>query len=190
MKIAVTGGSGAIGTYVCDELAAAGHNVTSLDLAPPKVDVAFREVDLTNLAETCKAVDGFDQIVHLAAIPDPYGDDPPETVISVNTAISYNVFEAARLKGVNRVIYGCSESSTGFGIHSVELVPQYVPIDEEHPLWPHETYSLSEAFRRANWRQLWPRRLAWRSSLCVHVGLDEAYRGVHKEHRCPRSRRP
>ncbi len=146
MNIAVTGGSGAIGTYVCDELAAAGHNVTSLDLAPPKVDVAFREVDLTNLTDTCRAVDSFDQVVHLAAIPDPYGGDPPETVIGVNTTISFNVFEAARLKGVNRVIYGCSESSTGFGIHSVELVPQYVPIDEEHPLWPHETYSLSKHF--------------------------------------------
>ena len=146
MNIAVTGGSGAIGTYVCDELVEAGHKVTSLDVAPPKVDAAFREVDLTNLEETCKAVDGFDQIVHLAAIPDPYGDDPPETVIGVNTTLSYNVFEAARLKGVNRVIYGCSESSTGFGIHSVELVPQYVPIDEEHPLWPHETYSLSKHF--------------------------------------------
>ena len=56
------------------------------------------------------------------------------------------MFEAARLKGVKRVVYGCSESSTGFGIHSVELMPQYVPIDEEHPLWPHETYSLSKHF--------------------------------------------
>ena len=36
MKVAVTGGSGAIGSYVCDELALAGHNVTSLDLARPK----------------------------------------------------------------------------------------------------------------------------------------------------------
>ena len=146
MNIAVTGGSGAIGTYVCDELATAGHNVSSLDVTPPKVDVAFCEVDLTNLEETCKAVDGFDQVVHLAAIPDPYGDDSPETVMGVNTTLSFNVFEAARLKGVNRVIYGCSESSTGFGIHSVELVPQYVPIDEEHPLWPHEIYSLSKHF--------------------------------------------
>ena len=84
MNIAVTGGSGAIGTYVCDELGAGGHNVTSLDRVPPKVDAAFRQVDLTNLAETCEAVDGFDQVVHLAAIPDPY-DDAPETVIGVNT---------------------------------------------------------------------------------------------------------
>ena len=52
---------------------------------------------------------------------------------------SYNVFEAARLEGVRRVVYGCSDSSTGFGIHLVKLVPEYVPIDEEHPLWPHET---------------------------------------------------
>ena len=166
---------------------ACGHNVTSLDVAPPKVDVAFREVDLTNLAETCKAAAGFEQIVHLAAIPDPYGGDPPETVIGVNTVISFNVFEAARLKGVTRVIYGCSESSTGFGIHSVELVPQYVPIDEEHPLWPHETYSLSKHFGErigANYA-----KGVWHGGYlaALHVGLDEAHRGIHKEHRCPRS---
>ena len=68
MNIAVTGGSGAIGTYVCDELANAGHNVICLDVVPPRADVGFRHVDLTNLAETCKAADGFEQIVHLAAI--------------------------------------------------------------------------------------------------------------------------
>ncbi len=146
MKIAVTGGSGAIGTYVSSEFADDSHDVTSLDVNPPKADVAFQCVDLTNLAETCECFDGFDQIVHLAAIPDPYGHELPEELIRVNTAISFNVFEAARLKNVKRVIYGCSDSSTGFGIHNVKLVPKYVPIDEHHPLWPHETYSLSKYF--------------------------------------------
>ena len=33
-----------------------------------------------------------------------------------------------------------------FGIHNRALKPLYVPIDEEHPLWPHESYSLSKHF--------------------------------------------
>jgi len=146
MKIAVTGGSGPIGTYVCEELMKAGHQVASLDQRPAPAGVEFVQVDLTSLDATRKAVAGFDQVVHLAAIPNPYGGNPPEEIIGVNTVLSYNVFEAARLEPIPRVVYGCSESSTGFGIHHVKLVPEYVPIDEEHPLWPHETYSLSKHF--------------------------------------------
>lgn len=145
MRVAVTGGSGAIGTYVCDEFARAGHDVVSLDRVPPTKDVGFSEVDFRDLAQTCAALTNFDQVVHLAAIPDPYSD-PAVEVISVNTAINYTVFEALRLNKIPRVIYGCSDSSTGFGIHNVALKPLYVPLDEEHPLWPHETYSLSKHF--------------------------------------------
>lgn len=145
MRVAVTGGSGAIGTYVCDEFARAGHDVVSLDRVPPTKAVGFSEVDFRDLAQTCAALTNFDQVVHLAAIPAPYSD-PPVEVISVNTAINYTVFEALRLNKIPRVIYGCSDSSTGFGIHNVALKPLYVPLDEEHPLWPHETYSLSKHF--------------------------------------------
>ncbi len=146
MKVAVTGGSGAIGTYVCDELRRAGHEAWSLDRTPPRADVEYLEVDLTSLEATRAAVRGADQILHLAAIPDPYLGHPLEQVIGENTTTSYTVFEAARQEGVGRVVYGCSESSTGFGIHHVKLVPHYVPIDEDHPLCPHEAYSLSKHF--------------------------------------------
>lgn len=145
MHIGVTGGSGVIGTVVCDELIRHGHAVTSLDIAPPRADVGHVAVDLTRLEPACDCLGGFDQIVHLAAIPNPYAD-PAERVMSVNMAVNFCVFEAARRHGVSRVIYGCSESSTGFGIHETALVPDHVPIDEQHPCWPHETYSLSKHF--------------------------------------------
>lgn len=150
MRIGVTGGSGAIGRYVCDELMGAGHAAVALDrMAPPSSGIGsgadYVEVDLSDLDATCAALTGFDQVVHLAAIPDPYYD-PPVEVISVNTAINFCVFEALRQNGIPRVIYGCSDSSTGFGIHTVPLKPLYVPIDEKHPLWPHESYSLSKHF--------------------------------------------
>jgi UDP-glucose 4-epimerase len=57
-----------------------------------------------------------------------------------------NVFEAARKLAIRRVVYACSESATGFGIHVPALKPHYVPVDEHHPCWPHETYSLSKYF--------------------------------------------
>jgi len=145
MRVAVTGGSGAIGRYVCDEYKQAGHEVVSVDRTPPGQDVAFVPADLGSLPEACAALAGFDLVVHLAAIPDPY-KDPPMQVITTNTAINYAVFEALRANNIRRVIYGCSDSSTGFGIHNALLKPRYVPIDEDHPLWPHESYSLSKHF--------------------------------------------
>jgi len=144
MTIGVTGGSGAIGRHVCEELISGGHTVRNLDRIASESEAAFFEVDLTDLEATRAAVRGCDQIVHLAAIPDPFGGDALETVIGNNTVSAYCVFEAARLEGVRRVVYGCSESSTGFGIHHVKIVPEYLPIDEEHPVWPHESYSLSK----------------------------------------------
>lgn len=146
MRIAVTGGSGDIGTYVCDELIAQGHEVVCLDIAEPRLQTEFRQCDLTALDTACDAVSDCEQIVHLAAIPDPFGDLPLEEVLGRNTVLSYNLFEAARRTGIRRVVYAGSESGSGFGIHEAELIPLYLPIDEEHPQWPHEAYSLSKYF--------------------------------------------
>lgn len=145
MRIAVTGGSGAIGSYVCDELSRAGHAVVSVDRTPPRTRVDYLEANLRELDVAVRSLTNFDQVVHLAAIPDPYFD-PPLDVITVNTAINFAVFEAIRINRIPRIIYGCSDSSTGFGIHNSSLKPLYVPIDEAHPLWPHESYSLSKHF--------------------------------------------
>ena len=144
MRIGVTGGSGAVGQFVCDELVQEGHEVASLDMNPPGLGVTHTKVDLTVLQDTCEAVQGCNQIIHLAAILGTTGRYGPDEKISLNTALSYNVFEAAKRVGIPRVIYGCSDCITGLGIKEVKLTPQYVPIDEEHDLWPHETYSLAK----------------------------------------------
>ena len=146
MRITVTGGAGAIGRYVCDELISAEHDVVCVDRQEPDSERPYKIADLLSLDATRSALGDVDCIAHLAAIPDPFQGDPPERVMGVNTTLSYNVFEAACLNGIPRVIYGCSESSTGLGIHHVKLRPKYVPIDEAHPLRPHETYSLSKYF--------------------------------------------
>lgn len=144
MRIGVTGGSGDIGRYVCDELLSQGCEVFSLDVRRPAEGVSFRQADLMSLAATRDAVRGCEQVIHLAAIPDPFQGHLPEEVLGRNTVLAFNVFEAARLESVPRVVYGCSESSTGFGIHEVKLRPLYLPIDEEHEMRPHECYSVSK----------------------------------------------
>ncbi|HOX36385.1 MAG TPA: NAD-dependent epimerase/dehydratase family protein [Candidatus Brocadiia bacterium] len=144
MKILVTGGAGNVGGYVVEELKRY-HDVTILDVKPsgkhPEIPLII--ADLTKLAEALSAVKGFDIVVHLAAIPNP-SKDPGDRVLGVNVISTYHVLEAVRLNGIPRVIYGCSESASGWGIHNVTLCPEYLPIDEEHPSWPHESYSLSK----------------------------------------------
>jgi len=148
METLVTGGAGDIGDYVVAELVSHGIDVTVLDLKPPRKEVkgvAFVQCDLMDMDATIETVKDYDAVVHLAAIPHPF-NDPADRVMAVNMVTCFNVLEAVRLNGIGRVVYGCSESSTGFGIHNVELVPLYLPIDEAHPCWPHEVYSFTKRF--------------------------------------------
>lgn len=153
MKTLVTGGGGAIGEFVVAELKQA-HEVIVLDVRPPArhTDVPFRQVDLLDPDATAAAVQDVDIIVHLAAIPHPF-DDPGDRVMHVNMVTAYNVAEAARNCGVRRVIYGGSDSGTGFGIHNVVHKPLYLPMDVAHPCWPHESYSLSKYFGEQIFRE-------------------------------------
>jgi len=155
MQVIVTGGSGDIGRYVVRDLAANGITPVILDVRPPPAlhaDVEFVQCDLMDQKAVLTAIRGCDAVVHLAAIPHPF-NDPAERVMAVNMVTTYNVLEAIRLNGIPRIIYGCSESASGFGVHRVELRPQYLPIDEEHPCWPHEVYSFTKHFGEEMVRQ-------------------------------------
>lgn len=146
MRVLVTGGSGDVGVFVVERLKNK-HDVTIVDLRPPRSfpDVAYIQVDLTDGEQVRKAIKGYDAVVHLAAIPNPF-KDPGERVLNVNMASTYNVLEALRENRVPRVVYSSSESVSGFGLHHVDFKPLYFPIDERHPCWPHESYSLSKYF--------------------------------------------
>ncbi len=146
MKVLVTGGSGAIGEYVVTELKKR-HSVTVADRRPPakNTNVEFREADLRGLDAAMSAVRGCDAVVHLAAIPSPHHGKPDE-IMAVNTATAYNVLQASRANGVRKLVYGGSDSGTGFGWHEKAYRPLYLPLDAEHPCWPHESYSFTKWF--------------------------------------------
>ena len=153
MKVIVTGGSGGVGTYVVRELTRQ-HQVCIADKHPPAEaeGVEFRPVDLCDRESTSEVVRDADLLVHLAAIPHPYCD-PPERVLRVNMVSTFNVLEAMRCNGIRRGIYAGSDSGTGFGIHTVTHRPLYLPIDAEHPCWPHESYSFTKYFGEVMFRE-------------------------------------
>ena len=87
MKMAVTGGAGAIGRYVCDELISAGHDVVCVDRREPDNGISHHIVDMLSLEATRSALGEADCVAHLAAIPDPFKGDPPERVSSLTSLV-------------------------------------------------------------------------------------------------------
>ncbi|WP_158864709.1 NAD-dependent epimerase/dehydratase family protein [Leifsonia sp. AG29] len=144
MRIAVTGGSGKLGRTVVRELRSAGHDVLALDAAGER-GPGFIRVDLTDFGQTIDAIlgvddrhEGFDAIVHLAAIPAP-GILSDVATFHNNIRVTYNVFQAARRAGIRNIVYASSETVLGLPF---DVPPPYIPVDEDYPARPESTYSL------------------------------------------------
>ncbi|HSP23026.1 MAG TPA: NAD(P)-dependent oxidoreductase [Planococcus sp. (in: firmicutes)] len=143
-KIVVTGGSGLLGRDVIKEFLEHGFDVVNADLKHPKEALCRTVItDLTNLGEVYGVLSGADAVVHLAAIPVAYSH-PNEVTFQNNVMSTYNILEAAGSLGIKKAVISSSESSYGICFSKQNLNPQYVPIDEEHPQLPEESYGLSK----------------------------------------------
>src|SRR5438128_9585878 len=133
-KVVVTGASGKAGRAVVRELLGHEHEVLAVDLASPAESPAgFLLADLTDFGQTVECLAGADAVVHLAAIPAP-GIRTEETTFRTNMLSTYNVFEAARVRGLSRVVWASSE--TIFGLPFERAQPACPPIGEEPPPCP------------------------------------------------------
>lgn len=142
MKVCVTGASGKAGQAVTRDLLAHGHEVVAADVVPGPKDlgVNVRLVDFTDYGQTVEALAGCGGVVHLANIPS--GDiSTPAHTFTVNTAMNSNVFLAAALMGLHRVVWASSETTLGLPF---DEPPRYAPIDEAHFPYPTSTYALSK----------------------------------------------
>ncbi len=108
MKIAVTGGSGFIGSHVVDRLLDAGHEVVSLDVdaRPSDPRATSLRVDVLDLSGLTAALRGADAVFHVAGMSNvdfAYAD--PARTVRLNVEGTGNVCEAARQAGVGRVLF-------------------------------------------------------------------------------------
>ena len=149
-RVAVTGASGKLGRVVVADLLANGYEVLALDAQPPRDPaVPFMRIDLTDYGQTIEALtridsrpEHFDALVHLAAIPAP-GSHPDHVVHNNNVVGSYNALLGAAELGIRRICQASSVNAIG---HGYSRAPRYdyFPLDEAHPTYNEDSYSLSK----------------------------------------------
>ncbi|HEY5560410.1 MAG TPA: NAD(P)-dependent oxidoreductase [Clostridiaceae bacterium] len=143
-KIVVTGGSGKLGKWVVKEFIEQGYEIVNADAKLPQENLCKTViVNLRNLGEVYGVLSGADAVVHLAAIPNAFSY-PNEVVFENNVMCTYNILEAASVLGIKKVVIASSESSYGFCFAGNSFPPLYVPVDEEHPQLPEDSYGLSK----------------------------------------------
>lgn len=121
--IAVTGSSGFLGSRICEQLKAAGHQVVELDICN-----GYDLCDPT-IVDMIEPVDAVIHLANLVYVPDSYLY--PSKYYRVNYLTTLNALEICKKYDV-RLIYS---SSYVYG------PPQYLPVDENHPVCPFNPYA-------------------------------------------------
>jgi nucleoside-diphosphate-sugar epimerase len=147
VRIAVTGGNGRLGRAVVAAAEAAGHEALSLDRATGETRQGPAQhhtdaLDVTDYDAFVAKIDGCDALVHLAAMASPH-QAPPQTVHANNVLGNYHALLAAAQVGIRRVVTASSINAIG-GHYSRWPRYDYLPLDEDHPTYAEDPYSLSK----------------------------------------------
>ena len=159
MRVLFTGGSGKAGKHAVAYLAAAGHKVVNIDKVklgnPGVLDLV---ADITDAGQMFSVMSGytggdemedgrgqrvFDAVVHFAAVPALMLASDVETY-RTNVMGTYNVLEAAVKMGVRKIVIASSETTYGVCFSDGQTDPAYLPLDEDYPINPMDSYGMSK----------------------------------------------
>ncbi len=98
--------------------------------------------DLGQIIGACSLA-GAEAIVHTAGVALP-GTTTDDVLFRTNIMTTFNVHEAAYRLGIRRVVSTSSQASLGWPYHARDILPEYLPIDENHPVRPQHPYSISK----------------------------------------------
>lgn len=143
-RVVVTGGSGRLGRKVIEELSSDRYEVLSVDIVPSEECPAkFLCVDLTDAEAVSDALAGADSVIHLGAVPGPRNQAESDTFRN-NVLSTWNVAEAAVTHDLQRIVFASTVFTLGWHEDAEVLQPEYLPVDEAHPMTPFEAYGLSK----------------------------------------------
>jgi UDP-glucose 4-epimerase len=147
VRVVVTGGAGRIGRPTVNELYEAGHEVTVFEIAPPgqplppRVTLRLGTVDDCGSVMTVLRQARAEAVVHLARASTNHDD---LTVFRSNLMGTYNVLQAAVTCGLGVALVASSIQALG-DYWSLLAAPQYLPLDEDHPVAPRTSYATAKA---------------------------------------------
>lgn len=183
MHIFVTGGAGYIGSHTCVELLNAGYDVTVYDnLSNASIEPlhrvetitgkkpAFAEGDIRDEAALIKALEGCDAVIHFAGLkavgesvakPLEYYDNNVQGTLCLLRAMEHH--------GIKTLVF--SSSATVYGD------PEYLPLDETHPLRTTNPYGQTKLIIEEMLRDLYHSDPSWKIMILRYfnpVGAHES----------------
>lgn len=136
-KVLITGAAGVIGRSLLDGLREIDkYDIVAADLkADPGAGIV--PMDVTDAERLQELMQGVHTVLHIAWAKDE--EDFLGKVLPINVTGAYHVYEAARMNGVQRVIFASSNHATGFYRTGEE-------IDVDDPYRPDSFYGLSKCY--------------------------------------------
>ena len=161
----LTGAAGGLGTALRERLKANCDVLRLSDrsgLGPAQDGEEIVLADLSSADAVHAAVQGCDAIVHMGGVS---VEGPFDPILQANIVGVYNLYEAARVHGVKRVVFASSNHVTGFYRQSDTITPQ-------HPPRPDSLYGVSKAFGEDLSRMYFDRYGI--ETACVRIGSSFA----------------
>ncbi len=170
-KLLITGCHGLVGTILWEQLAGS-FELFGLDIYSKNTNDNIFRADITKPDQIKKIFDhipSLTHIVHLAG--DPRMDADWESVYLNNIGGTKNIYEAARLHGVKRVVFASSNHTTGAyegvppSLHTKDN-PSLITVND--PIRPDGFYGVSKVAGEAIARMYYD--LYGLESICLRIG--------------------
>ena len=159
-RLVVTGAAGIVGTLLRGRLDHLAEEVVLSDLADVETsgNEVSRPCDVTDLDAVCALLRGGGDVLHFGG---QSVEAPFERILNANLIGAYNVYEAARLEGVRRVLFPSSNHAIGFHTRETKL-------DADSPVRPDTLYGVSKVYGEGLARLYWDKFGI--ESLIVRIG--------------------
>jgi uronate dehydrogenase len=144
-RVLLLGAAGGIGGAIREGLAGRYGLMRLADIAPMTVAGPGEETvhaDLLDIPSLVAAMTGIDCVVHMAGVPVEPETNAWEQVLPANIVGVHNLFEAARLAGVRRVVFASSHHAVGYYRRDPPLAATVAPR-------PDGYYGVSKVFGEA-----------------------------------------